>query len=354
MILDKKRHLLILISFILVCFSTYAAGNKETKVPEVNVKVEVDKVEDEAKPRTDPNYNSSINNFSSEGSSISIPPSWTCLSNVSATDSSQVFKAVSPDGSFLSLHKIYFEFSLNELALIKSVEDQINNTGEVIRIKDFDLGLDFNRGKLYAWQLKNETSLNGLIIESREGFNYEWRYQIPKNVSESELDIINRIIQEAKFTKNTNSMRKTSNNIMFNSEGGSWRWIGDLGDGFMLESLVPQDTYSIIASVFRLNSIENGEEWYANLETEGWKKESELINMRGEPRYPQILSLVTPGLIVRFCIIFPDPNNKLSPLCIYFYVRNIKDNPKTVSEILSHELVQNLLNYNLIIPRSDI
>lgn len=224
---------------------------------------------------TDPDYDPSVNMLAHRGWAVSMPPGW--RASVDYANRNSFLFRLSHDYVRMSVYPIEFGFEIESAKLLSYIEERLNSSGKAFRNKAIESQPLSRDCRLTAWDVeKGLGGLHRVILEENERGLFEWRISISEKREALYEDVVMRMFREAVLEENRAvSRRVQESGFEFSSQGGLWRWYGDLDQGFLLESLIGKSEPNTFLSVSSLESLMAN-----NLETERW---IETIKSKGPP-----------------------------------------------------------------------
>ena len=300
----------------------------------------------------DPDYDPAVNLLVHKGWSLSMPPGWRATVDHSGKGS-YLFR-LSHDLVRISVQPIHFNFDIDRSKLTAYMEDRLSRGGVVLRneaVESLPLSRDC---RLSAWDVERDAGgLHRVILEENERGLFEWRITISKRRQVLYQDAVMRMFREAELLENMDiSRRVQESDYEFSSQGGIWRWYGDLDQGFLLESLIAENDPYTFLTVTSYKSLKD-----ANYKTEDWisvnkKKSAEVrtidISFSGRPEKTKLWIQDEPGHSKEVLFFY----GKENPVMFYLDMRNREGQDRNVNTFLEGDAFRNLLNFNLKLPEA--
>ncbi len=302
----------------------------------------------------DPDYDPAVNFLVHQGWSVSMPPGWRAGVDHSAGEG-YLFR-LSHDLVRMSVQPLVFSFDVDWFRLTEYMEERLRRVGKVARHEEIE-ALSFSRdGRRAVWDIERDAGgLHRVVLEENAQGLFEWRMTISKKRQDLYEDAVMRIFREAEILENREvSVRVQDSGFEFSSQGGLWRWYGDMDQGFLLESLVSGREPHTFLSVVNYESLKK-----ARLNTEEWleakkRKSNEVLTMdfflSGRP-YRSRFWIQDENRRMKEVLFFAE---KEEPVMFYLDMRNREDMDYDVNLFLEGDSFKNLLDYSIKLPEGEV
>jgi hypothetical protein len=255
----------------------------------------------------------------------------------------------------MSVYPLEFGFDIESARLLSYLEDRLNSNGKASRNKAIE-SLALSRDcRLTAWDVKQENGgLHRVILEENERGLFEWRISISEKRQALYEDAVMRMFREAGLEDNrTASLRIQESGFEFSSQGGLWRWYGDLDQGFLLESLIDESEPNTFLSVTSLeslkaNNLEAGD-WIEAVKSKG-RPVRKVISFSGRPIKTGFWLQDGKGA-AREALFF---SGKDGPALFYLNMRNREEPEGYLNAFLDGDSFRNLLDFSLKLPEEGL
>ena len=340
---------LLFLSILLTLLSAGCAGTPSGKdAADSSVQASVAE-SPEIPAAADPDYDPTVNQLVHQGWAVSMPPDWRAATDIS-NKGSYLFR-LSYDQVRISVQPVDFDFEIDPMKLNDYIEKQLDRTGKVSRNENLEASSVSRKCSFVVWDVELERGgLHRVILEENEQGMFEWRITVPTTKESLFNPVVMRIFSKAEFLENMEvSRRIQESGFEFSSQGGLWRWCGDLDQGFLLESYVSEnDPYAFMTITTYESLIKvsyKAEDW-----VEKKKDKSDIRNMEisysGRPEKTR-LWIQNESDKKKEALFFAGTEN---PILFFLDLRLKKGRDSDVNAFLEGDSFRNLLEYSVKFP----
>ena len=299
----------------------------------------------------DLNFNPDDNILYHQGWKISAPPECSFQAPLQANKENEVLRVSYGQETLFSLNEINFNFKVDHGLLLDYTEKEISNYYDNFEKGVFDISSpENNRLDADYWIYGKNT----VMLERIDNQYFEWRLNSPVTGQDSNSKTSARMIKEAVRIASDVSGRLQKNGFSFISHGGPWRWRGDVGDGFLLDCLVPIGSSGLIAVLCSIEMIDETGDWFTSSKASPEKIIPVNFILNGEEISSEILVHNVKDSFgrndyIRLIIPVAESNlhKKLSIFIYYEVLNEIRPDPEV---IFYFDQIQHLLKYDITLP----
>ena len=297
------------------------------------------------------NFNPDDNILYHQGWKISAPPECSFQAPLKANKENELFRVCNDQTPLFSLNEIIFHFKVDHGLLIDYTEKEIRSNFDNIEKGLFKINSpDNNRLESDYWIYGENT----VMLEKIDNQYFEWRLSCPLTGQDSLSKASVKMIKEAEIISKDVSGRLQKNGFSFISHGGPWRWRGDIGDGFLLDCLVPEDSPGLIAVLCSIDEIDETGDWFSYSTAAPEKTVPVHFILNGEKIISEILVNNVEDSFGRkeyIRLVIPVAESNLhKKVCIFFYYEVLNETRPDPEVIFNSDQIQHLLKYDITLP----